>query len=184
VLFLVRIRLGRKLRAKIDSWDVVQEVMLRSLRDLPTFRNEHATAFRRYLAKKVEQVIRDQADYWKARKRDPQREVALSPGDSAEASAWDVTDMRHSHTPSERLRLQEDLSQLAEAMDELAESSADDWEVLVAVKIVGTSLEELAAQRSVSVDAMKMKTRRAMLKLAHTFRRHQQGWGGNHAREA
>jgi len=71
VLFLVRLNLGRRLRQKVESWDLVQETLIKSLNDLQTFRFEKDNAFKRYLTVKVQQVIRDHADYWNAAKRDP-----------------------------------------------------------------------------------------------------------------
>ena len=64
VLFLVRVNLGRKLRQKVESWDLVQETLLKSLNDLDSFRFDRDNAFKRYLSVKVQQVIRDHADYF------------------------------------------------------------------------------------------------------------------------
>ncbi len=46
VLFLVRINLGRGLRIKVESWDIVQEVFIKCLRGLDSFHYEHDGAFR------------------------------------------------------------------------------------------------------------------------------------------
>ncbi|MCA9149819.1 MAG: sigma-70 family RNA polymerase sigma factor [Planctomycetales bacterium] len=179
VLFLVRVSLGRKLRSKVESWDIVQETLLRSLRDLDDFRPEHSGAFHRYLAKKVDQVILDHVDYWSAAKRSMDREERL---DESVAPTDDRLPPRQtaSQSPSDQLILNEDLNHLAEAMDELAETSPDDWDVIVAIKLLGGSLRDVAHSRGTSPDAVKMKQRRAMLKLAKIFRIQEQQRHGAH----
>ena len=172
VLFLVRVNLGRKLRTKVESWDIVQETLLRSLRDLDGFRPEHSGAFHRYLAKKVDQVILDQVDYWTAAKRTVDREESLDAATMPVAER--VLDNRQRHSPSERLILNEDLNHLAAAMDELAETAPDDWDVIVAIKLLGGSLRDVADSRGTSIEAVKMKQRRAMLKLTKIFRLQEQ----------
>lgn len=172
VLFLVRVNLGRKLRTKLESWDIVQETLLRTLNDLEGFRPEHSGAFRGYLAKKVEQVIHDQVDYWSAAKRDPNREVSAGP--SSRRLVDQMIDPRQSDSPCHRLALNEDLLHLAEAMDELSATSPDDWETIVCLKLLGNSLREVAETRGTTLDAVKMKQRRAMLKLAKLHRRQEQ----------
>ncbi len=174
VLFLVRVNLGRKLRAKLESWDVAQEALLKSLRDLEKFRYETNDAFRRYLSRKVVEVIRDQADYWSAAKRDVAREPSVyrTQNDEHVVAATDaLVDHRLNISPSETLCLDDDLSVLAEALDELAEQSPEQWNVVVQLKLVGRSLSDLADEYGVTKDAIKMKARRGMVKLTTIFRR-------------
>ena len=174
VLFLVRVNLGRKLRTKLESWDIAQEALMKSLRDLQKFRYETDDAFRRFLSKKVVEVIRDQADYWSAAKRDVSRErsVYRSPhGDGVVAAADGLVDHRRAQSPSEVLCLDDDLNRLAEALDALSEESPEQWEVVVQIKLVGRSLADLAEEQGVTKDAIKMKARRGMVRLASIFRR-------------
>lgn len=170
VLFLVRINLGRKLRSKVESWDLAQEALLRSLADLDKFRYESSGAFRRFLSVKVEQVIRDHADYWSAAKRNPSREETAEDSDSYR-SVEHLVDHRNPNSPSQQLRLSEELSQLAEAMDLLAEQSVDDWEMIVAIQLVGSSTKEVAEAMNLSADTVRMRSKRAMVRLAGIFRR-------------
>jgi DNA-directed RNA polymerase specialized sigma24 family protein len=174
VLFLVRVNLGRKLRSKVESWDIAQEALMKSLRDLKKFRYESDNAFRRYLSRKVQEVIRDQADYWSAGKRDVNRErdVYRSPVNAANTVAANegIADYRNHQSPSELLCLDEDLNCLAEALDELADQAPDQWDVIVQVKLIGRALSDVAAERKTTSDAIKMKVRRGMLKLASIFR--------------
>jgi RNA polymerase sigma factor (sigma-70 family) len=172
VLFLVRVNLGRRLRTKLESWDIVQEALLKSLSDLDSFKYEREDAFRRYLSSKVNQVIRDHADYWSAARRDPSREEPLYFQTGAGSSACDgIADFRQTKTPSEIVCLDEDLTQLAEALDELADEAPDVWDVIVAVKVVGRGIREFAEEKGISYDAAKMRLRRGMVKLARIFRK-------------
>lgn len=174
VLFLVRVNLGRKLRTKLESWDIAQEALMKSLRDLQKFRYETDDAFRRYLSKKVIEVIRDQADYWSAAKRDVNRERTVyrsSVGDNVVPATEGLIDHRAKHSPSEVLALGDDLNQLAEALDELADEAPEQWELIVQLRLVGRSLGDLAEERSTTKDAIKMKARRGMVRLASIFRR-------------
>lgn len=172
VLFLVRVNLGRRLRSKVESWDIVQEALMRSLNDLANFRYERDDAFRRYLRRKVEHVIRDQADFWSAQKRDARREVSMQRQNKRGSSdVIELPEPRPAATPSEKLVLDENLSRLAEAMDQLAEEAPETWEIVVSVKVVGSSLREVAAERETTSDAIKMKLRRGMSKLASIYRK-------------
>ena len=63
VLAAVRIRLGRKLRSKVESWDIVQDVMVDALRTIGSFEFRTEGAFLKYLNQVVRNRIRDEADY-------------------------------------------------------------------------------------------------------------------------
>jgi DNA-directed RNA polymerase specialized sigma24 family protein len=77
VLAAVRLRLGAALRRKLESWDLVQEVLIDALRHVQTFDFKTEGAFLHYLNRVVANKIRDEADRWNAQKRDAGREVSL-----------------------------------------------------------------------------------------------------------
>src|SRR6476620_11162918 len=64
VLAAVRARLGAELRTKLESWDVVQDALLASLKNVGAFNQAGEGAFLNWLAKIVENRIRDQMDYF------------------------------------------------------------------------------------------------------------------------
>ena len=68
VLVAVRARLGDGLRRKVESWDVVQEVMIDAIGNLNEFTFRTEGAFLNYLNRVVENRIRDEADRWAAQK--------------------------------------------------------------------------------------------------------------------
>ncbi len=168
VLAAVRIRLGAKLRQKVESWDIVQNVMMAALRKVESFDFRSEGAFLKYLNKLVENRIRDEADRWQAQKRDLNREVGLNVPRSPESSILlDIQAGSGVPTPSKIAAFHEDLEQLELAMDRLPEESR---ELLVAVKIEGRSLGELAEESDKSTDAVRMQVNRAMARLTESFR--------------
>jgi RNA polymerase sigma-70 factor (ECF subfamily) len=168
VLAAVRARLGAELRGKLESWDVVQDALLASLKNVPSFDQTSEGAFLNWLAKVVENRIRDQLDYFRAEKRDHRLERPVPGARSPEDSApLDIPDRSCAPTPSQVLILSEDLARLEQAMDQLPEESR---ELIVAVKIEGRSYQEIAHALGKTPDAVRMQVKRALLALAQAFR--------------
>jgi RNA polymerase sigma-70 factor (ECF subfamily) len=168
VLAAVRARLGAELRGKLDSWDVVQDALLASLKNVEAFNQTSEGAFLNWLSKVVENRIRDQLDYFRARKRDHRLEKPLAGSGTADSSApLDLPEKAGSPTPSQVLVLSEDLARLEKAMDQLPEESR---ELIVAVKIEGRTYDEIAQAMGKSSDAVRMQVKRALLALTNAFR--------------
>lgn len=68
-LFFVRARLGKKLRTKVESIDVLQDAYLDAWRAFDGFDGRDAAAFAKWVARIVENRIRGLADHFGARKR-------------------------------------------------------------------------------------------------------------------
>lgn len=77
VMRVVRLRMGRDLRATLESVDLAQETYLAALRDFHAFRGECAGTFLHWLARIAENRLRDSADHWQAQRRDRDRELPL-----------------------------------------------------------------------------------------------------------
>jgi RNA polymerase sigma-70 factor (ECF subfamily) len=168
VLAAVRARLGAELRGKLESWDVVQDALLASLKNVQSFNQTSEGAFLNWLAKVVENRIRDQLDFFRADKRDHRLERPLAGPRSAESSApLDIPERSGVPTPSQFLVLSEDLARLEKAMDQLPEESR---ELIVAVKIEGRTYDEIAQNLGRSPDAVRMQVKRALLALTNAFR--------------
>jgi len=166
VLAAVRARLGAELRGKLESSDVVQDALLASLKNVQSFNQTSEGAFLNWLAKVVENRIRDQLDFIRAEKRDHRLEKPLA-GRSAESSApLDIPEKSGAPTPSQVLILSEDLARLEEAMDQLPEESR---ELVVAVKIEGRTYEEIGQAVGKTTDAVRMQVKRALVALANAF---------------
>lgn len=70
----VSARLGRKLRARVQAEDVVQEILLKTWEALPGFEDRGGNSFHGWLFTIAEHRIAEWSDRFKARKRDPARE--------------------------------------------------------------------------------------------------------------
>jgi RNA polymerase sigma-70 factor, ECF subfamily len=168
VLAAVRARLGAELRGKLESWDVVQDALFASLKNVQSFDQTSEGAFMNWLAKIVENRIRDQLDHFHAGKRDHRLERPLAGPRSAESSfPLDIPEGSSIPTPSKVVILSEDLARLEKAMDRLPEESR---ELIVAVKIEGRTYQEIAQASGKSPDAVRMQVNRAMLALTKAFR--------------
>lgn len=170
VFAAVRIRLGAKLRRRVESCDIVQSVMMEAVRGIDRFEFRTEGAFLNYLNKLVENRIRDKADHWAAQKRNPDREVSVYGARSQDAAIpLDIPEDSGALTPSRVLSLKEDLSRLETAMDLLAEKSTEYWDLVVAVKIEGRTYREIAEETGTSEDAVRMRLKRATVALANTY---------------
>ena len=166
VLAAVRARLGAKLRQKVESWDIVQEAMLASLKNVAALDQEREGAFLNWLSKIVENRIRDQIDHFRAGKRDHRREVAQGSRAADSSNPLDIPDKNGLPSPSQILILNEDLARLEKAMDRLPKKSR---ELIIAVKIEGQSYQEVAGALGKLPDAVRMQVNRAMTALTKAF---------------
>lgn len=107
VLALVRAHLRGKLRRKMESVDVQQEVMLRAHRGLKDFDMRSEKAFLNLLEAIVMNELRDKARAWHARKRNIDREVEMDAPVGDGSQALDLPNKK-ARTPSQDLRRRED----------------------------------------------------------------------------
>jgi RNA polymerase sigma-70 factor (ECF subfamily) len=167
VLAAVRARLGAELRQKVESWDIVQDAMMASLKKVATFDPEREGAFLNWLAKVVENDIRDQIDFFRAGKRDHRREIPQGgPRSDDSSNPLDIPDKSGLPSPSQVLMLNEDLARLEKVMDQLPEDYRD---LIVAVKIEGQTYQEIGDALGKSADAVRMQLNRAMAVLKELF---------------
>ena len=177
VLAAVRIRRGADLRQRVESWDIVQEVMIDALRGVKSFDYRTEGAFLHLLNRVVENKIRDEADRQHAKKRRaPENDISLDAARSAGVVS-PLDNLRDSAcpTPSKVLSLHEDLALLEQAMDRLGAESQEDRDLIVAVKIEGRSYAEIAEElgreeSGLTADAVRMRVKRATLALTKIFK--------------
>lgn len=167
VLMAMRARLGRELRRKLDSSDVLQDAMLASLKNIDSFEHASEGAFLNWLCKVVENRIRDQVDFHRAGRRDHRREKPLADGRSDDSGVpLDLPGPSDLPSPSQVLMLNEDLARLEMAMDRLPEEAR---ELIIAVRIEGRSYDELGRCLGKSPDAVRMQVNRAVIALTKAF---------------
>lgn len=165
---IVRLRMGSELRSKLESMDLVQDVLMGALRDLGDFTYRNEGDFLRWLTRIAENELRDNFNKLHADKRDIRKEVRLdnhSPSKGKDlfriAAPIDAT------TPSAIMSRKEELDRLEEAIDEL---KPEYREVIVLKRIEGLSYKEIGDKLGKSPDAVGMLLSRAMASLTSVFK--------------
>ncbi len=168
VRWMVRLRMGRELRSKLESMDLVQDTLIHALSGLDDFTYKDEGDFVRWLSKIAENELRGNLRRLHAEKRDVRKEVRLdnygpTTGDGFLGTLGTI----EATTPSVIMSRKEDLAKLAKAMDEL---KPEYREAIILTKIEGLSYEKVATKLDKSPDAVRMLATRAMVALAAAFR--------------
>jgi RNA polymerase sigma-70 factor (ECF subfamily) len=159
--------MGKELRSKLESMDVVQDVLVSALKDLGDFTYRDDGDFLRWLSAVAENRLRDNVDKWHACKRDIRKEVRLdNHGPTTGNILGGVVGPIQVTTPSVIASRKEDLDELAKAMDEL---KPEYKEVIVLTKIEGLSYKEIAGRLGKSDEAVRKLVSRAMAVLTSVF---------------
>lgn len=98
---IARIRMGRRVRAFMDSADIVQNTFLVAARRVEDFEPESHAAIIHWLSRIIENQIRDAAAYANAAKRDPDRLRRLEASGTAGRSGEGVVPRDRAPRPSE-----------------------------------------------------------------------------------
>jgi len=149
----IRLRMGRDLRAKLESRDILQVTLLKSLEHLKELRGSETPSLMAWLAKIADHEIRDRADYHGRGRRDAAREVAVD-SDAALPSP--------ARSALTKAILDERAEQLERALESLA---ADHRDVIVLRKFEELPFAEIARRLGRSEDACRMLLARAMTVL-------------------
>lgn len=162
ILRIVRMRLGPKLRGRMESMDVVQEVMIRAFKAFDQFEAKDESAFIHWISKLVQNEINDLADYTNASKRNPEKEIINKDQSSNKRSVLSNIPANSICNPSFQLQLKEDVLVLEAVMDQLPGKQK---EVIIMRQYEGMSFKEIAEQLGCSEDAARMQFVRGMDKL-------------------
>ena len=167
----VRLRLGARLREKVQSCDIVQNVMLDVVKGAETFECRSEGKFLNWVNRTVENRIRDEADHWQAQKRDIKKEISMEGARSPQNSKpLDIPDAHDAPTPSLVAILEEELVTLERAMDLLGQQSQEYRDLVIAVQLEGQTYAEIAEEIGKSPDAIRMQTKRAQAELAKIYK--------------
>lgn len=166
---LIRLRLNRKLRPKLDSVDVVQEALILALGGLQNFTYRNEGDFLRWLSRIAENRLRDIVEGFHADKRDIRREIPFkkeggSTADGSPGAAGPVC----ATTPSVIACREEALDRLEKALDTLKPQYK---EVIVLKRIDGLSHAEIAERLGKNAGAVRMLLARAMAALTIAYGR-------------
>lgn len=162
VLRIVRARLGPRLRERMESMDVVQEVMIRAIKAFDQFEAKNEAAFLHWISKLVQNEIRDLADYHAAEKRNTNKEFQPQKDSEKDRSVVSQIPANSIYRPSFQVRLKEDVIQLEAAMDKLPEKQK---EVVILRQYEGMSFKDIGEQFGCSEDTARMQYTRAIGKL-------------------
>ena len=164
---IVRIRLPRELRPKLDSVDLVQDVLLGALGGLADFTYRDEGDFLRWLSRIAENKVHDHIDKWFAEKRDIRKERRLGIDFSTtERGCGRAPRLVQTTTPSVILARREELDKLERALDEL---KPEYREVIVLTRIEGLSYQEAASRLGSGPEAVRKLLCRAMAALARVY---------------
>ncbi|MFC1793418.1 RNA polymerase sigma factor [Planctomycetota bacterium] len=164
---IIRFRLHRKLRSKLDSVDVVQDVLLLAMGGLKDFTYRSEGDFLRWLSRIAENKIRDIFDEFHTEKRDIRKEIPFkehrrSTGGTMSAALGPM----RVPTPSVIMCKKEALDRLEKALDEL---KPEYKEVVVLKRIEGLSYDEIGERIGKSAKAVSMLLYRAMTALTIAY---------------
>ncbi len=170
---LASIQLGRRLRAKVDAADVVQETFLEAHRDFSQFRGtteESLTAWlRQALAHNLANLLRR---YYGVKARDVRLERDLQAELDRSSEALDLALADPHSTPSRQVARREQAVLLAEALRRLP----DDYrEVIVLRHLQGYTFAEVARRMGRSLDSVDKLWVRALSRLRRNLRGNHEG---------
>ena len=151
LLPLIRLRMGRALRAEMESRDILQSVMLKSFQKLPQVQDPGALMG--WLSKVAENEIRDRMDYLQRQQRDAARRAPLE--DATEVPA----PVRHALSLA---IMNERLERVERVLEALPEAQR---EMIILRKLEELTFPEIAARVGKSEDACRMQFARAMTAL-------------------
>lgn len=164
---IVRLRMGRELRSKMESMDLVQDTFISALRGLENFTYQNEGDFLRWLSTIVENRLRDNLKKFHADKRDIRKEMSLNNNrQSAQDSFVKMAGPVDSTTPSVIMSRREELDGLEKALDKL---KPEYKEVILLNKIEGLSSKELGDRLGKAPGAVRMLLSRAMMALASVY---------------
>jgi len=164
---IIRFRLNQKLRPKLDSLDVVQDVLLLAMGGLKDFTYRSEGDFLRWLSRIAENKIRDIFDEFHTEKRDIRKEIPFkeqrrSTGGTVGAALGSI----RVPTPSVIMCKKEALDRLEKALDDL---KPEYKEVVVLKRIEGLSYDEIGERLGKSAKAVSMLLYRAMTALTIAY---------------
>ncbi len=162
---LARAQLGRHLRGKCDSSDVVQETLLEAHRDFGAFQGAGEAELLAWLRRILAHNLYNEARRFGAQQRDTSREVSLDPmrtGVEHSAVALGRSLAADTPTPSPLASQRESAVRLADALSRLP----DDYQTVLMLRIFEElSAEEVAQRMNRSAGAVRMLQMRALQAL-------------------
>ena len=151
LLLLARIHLNRKIQAKFDPSDIVQQTMLEAHEAIESFRGDNTAAqaawLRQILARNLANAVRDLT----RDKRDVNRERSIHADLDASSSRLEGWLAADQSSPSEHAQRNERVLLLAEALTRLPEQQR---EAVILRHFHGSSLADIASELQTTTAAV------------------------------
>ena len=164
---IIRLRMGRNLRPKLDSMDLVQDALLDALKGLGNFTYKNEGDFLRWLSRIAQNALGHNLEKLHANKRYIRREVRLDNyGPTTGGGLASAPGPIEGTTPSVIMSRKEELDKLEKAIDQL---KPEHKEVIILTKIEGFSYKEIGERLGKSADAVGMLLSRAMVALTIAY---------------
>jgi RNA polymerase sigma-70 factor (ECF subfamily) len=164
---IIRLRMGAEIRPRLDSMDLVQDALVSALGGLKDFTYTNEGDFLRWLARIIQNQLRDNLDKIYTNKRDIRKEVRIENyGPTTGVGFIGNPGPIQATTPSVIMSKKEDLDKLEKAIDQLKPNYR---EVIVLAKIEGLSYKEIADKLGKSINSVAHLLSRAMLALTDAF---------------
>lgn len=159
LLSLIRLRMGPKLRSRMESEDLLNATLLRAFRNFDSLEARNTPSLMAWLGRIAESEIRDQADRLNAQRRDAAKEVALDTGMGELAARL--------RSQTSRLVLSESRARLERAIAQLP----DEYREIVLLRhYEELGFKEIGTRLDKSPDACRMLLARAMTALTLKMR--------------
>ncbi len=155
LLALVRLRIGRGLRARVDSGDLLQAALLKSFQHFGSFEGQDGASLVAWLAKIAENEVRDQADFHGRARRRMAADVPIDGPLAAEVPAA-------ARSPLSLAIAAQEAERVAAA---LADLDPDHRQVIVLRKFDERTFKDISAIMGRSEDACRMLLGRALAAL-------------------
>jgi RNA polymerase sigma-70 factor (ECF subfamily) len=163
----VEARLDPRLRSRLDSSDVVQEVQLEVAQRMDDFLNRNPMPFHLWIRKTAyERLLKVHRDHRRRAKRSVDREVAL-PDRSSMLLANPL--LAGASSPSQQLAAREFADRVSRAVAELPEP---DREILLMRHAEDLPYAEIACLLDIEAEAARKRYGRALLRLRKVLKEH------------
>jgi len=164
---IVRLRLGSRLRQRVESSDILQETFIAAVESFDHFELRDEASFINWLAKIAERQVLAAADHHNAQKRNPSREVSLHRDD--ENSDLRIDPVASGLLPPDQLANREQTAMVEACIATLPEAYR---ELIILRNYAGASWDVVAAQtQRPSAAAARMMHAKAIVELGKAVRR-------------
>ena len=154
LLSFIRLKMGRSLRTRLESRDILQATFLKSFQHLDDFEGQDGRSMLGWMMRIAEHEIRDRADFHHRQQRDAKQEEKLS-------GQVEVLAAR-SRSALSRLILDERAERIEAALESLTDAHR---QVILLRTYEELSFPEIAKRLGKSEDACRMQYARAMTAL-------------------